>query len=313
MNHIDFIETPITYLNYFSNRYSINIYCKRDDMFAYAGGGNKARMLHYILYPLLKDKIQTIVTAGGPNSNFNRALALMCAEYGLNLKIVSYTDHEEEYIRSLNNTIVTKTKADYIYCKKNEVVDVISEVLNECESHSLKYRYIYGGGRSIEGIYAYYDAVKSLTLQTNVRFDHVVVACGTGTTVAGICAGFHDFFPDARIHAISVARTRTIEEPILIEDLEMLGDYMGRKYDISNIDFHEDYLLGGYAVKNDLLVASINEAIANQGLLLDSTYSGKAFWGMVDLFHRGTIAKSSNVLFWHTGGLFNLLSDLKTE
>ena len=40
----------------------------------------------------------------------------------------------------------------------------------------------------------------------------------------------------------------------------------------------------------------------------DPTYTGKAFNGLVELVHRGEIAKGSKVLFWHTGGLMNLMA-----
>ena len=61
---------------------------------------------------------KTIVTAGGPCSNFNRALALLCANFGLKMILVSYTDEPSEYDISLNNFIVSQTNCEYVYCKK---------------------------------------------------------------------------------------------------------------------------------------------------------------------------------------------------
>ena len=46
---------------------------KRDDLFSEACGGNKARMLQYILADVNKDTCDVLITAGGPCSNFNRA------------------------------------------------------------------------------------------------------------------------------------------------------------------------------------------------------------------------------------------------
>ena len=142
MNHFSFSPTPITYLPYFSNKYGVELYVKRDDLFPSALGGSKSRMLQYILYPLVQNGIKTIITAGGPCSNFNRAIALLCAEYGLNLKLVSYTDNPEEYTSSLNNYLVNLTNCQYIYCKKTEVSQTIEKLLKE--SDELTY-FIYGG------------------------------------------------------------------------------------------------------------------------------------------------------------------------
>ena len=83
----------------------MDIWCKRDDLFIKAGGGSKARMLQYILYPFVSENIKVLITAGGPCSNFNRATALMCAELGIRVKPVSYTDTFLEYETSLNHFI----------------------------------------------------------------------------------------------------------------------------------------------------------------------------------------------------------------
>ena len=38
------------------------------------------------------------------------------------------------------------------------------------------------------------------------------------------------------------------------------------------------------------------------------TYSGKAFWGMIDIIRASQSFKEKNILFWNTGGIYNLLS-----
>jgi 1-aminocyclopropane-1-carboxylate deaminase/D-cysteine desulfhydrase-like pyridoxal-dependent ACC family enzyme len=43
-------------------------------------------------------------------------------------------------------------------------------------------------------------------------------------------------------------------------------------------------------------------------LILDPTYTGKAFCALLDLVEEGEIAQGAKVLFWHTGGLMNLLA-----
>ena len=53
MEHFSFNATPITSLPYFSEKYNVEILVKRDDLFPSVLGGSKARMLQYILCPLL--------------------------------------------------------------------------------------------------------------------------------------------------------------------------------------------------------------------------------------------------------------------
>ncbi len=304
MEHLSFNATPITPLPYFSEKYNVELLAKRDDLFSSALGGSKARMLQYILYPLLSGGAKTIVTAGGPCSNFNRALSLLCASYGLKMILVSYTDEPEEYETSLNNFIVSQTNCEYVFCKKTEVPKTIEKVLKQCDKATT--RFIYGGGKSLQGVFAYYDAVKELKTQTD-HIDELFVACGTGTTLTGICAGMQKYFPKAKVHGISVARTYEAELPVLTSDMEILNQYLHEKFDFSNLVFHDDFLNGGYSKTSPEELRTIQECISHEGLIIDPTYAGKAFWGMTSILEKRDY-KNKKILFWNTGGLMNLLS-----
>ena len=304
MNHFPFSPTPISALSSFSRKYNLNLCMKRDDLFPIALGGSKSRMLQYILYEPLRKGVRTIVTAGGPCSNFNRAVALMCARYGVQLILVSYTDEPEEYDTSLNNYLVRLAGCEFVYCKKTEVPQTISKVLAGLDSETS--HFVYGGGKSLEGFYAYYDAVRELSEQMT-EVDAVFVACGTGTTLTGICAGMQRFFPNAVVHAVSVARNIEAEKPVLADDMGVLNSYLGTNYDFSNLCFHDEYLSGGYGKACAEQLMAIRECISHEGIVVDPTYSGKAFYGMTSILSTGKYA-GKNVLFWNTGGLINLLS-----
>lgn len=304
MKHFDFSPTPITPLPYYSRKCGVNLFVKRDDLFPVAMGGSKARMLQYIMYEPICKKVKNIVTAGGPCSNFNRAIAIMCAQNQIKLKLVSYTDNQSEYQTSLNNYIVGLAGCEYVYCKKTEVANTILDVMNSLDKDSSYF--IYGGGRSLAGIYAYYEAIKEIKNQIN-KIDELYVACGTGTTLSGICAGMQEFYPKAIVHGISVARTREIEYPVLQENLNLLNQYLCRKYDFSNLILHDNFLCGGYGLASEDIYSLIKECARNEGLFLDATYVGKAFYGMNSILSMKKRI-GQNVLFWNTGGLINLLS-----
>lgn len=304
MEHFSFSPTPVTSLPYFSKKYNVEILAKRDDLFPSALGGSKARMLQYILYPLLCRGAKTIVTAGGPCSNFNRALSLMCASYGLKMILVSYTDELEEYETSLNNFVVSLTNCEYVLCKKTEVPQTIEQVMKQCDAETTFF--IYGGGKSLQGIFAYYDAVRELSHQVS-DIDELFVACGTGTTLTGICAGMQKYFPKAKVHGISVARTYDAELPVLKSDMEILNQYLHEEFDFSNLIFHDEFLNGGYSKTSPEELTTIQECISHEGLIIDPTYAGKAFWGMTSILEKSN-HKNKKILFWNTGGLMNLLS-----
>lgn len=307
MEHLAFLPTPITFLPYFSQKYKASLFCKRDDLFYEAGGGNKARMLQYILFGVNPHSCDVVVTAGNPCSNFNRACALSCAKLGVPLHIVEYSDNEKDFELSDNRFICQLAGTRFTRSKKTDVAFTIKKVV---EGYGCKrVKLIYGGGRSLEGIYAYYEAVRELSAQIK-DLDYVFVPCGTGTTCTGISAGLHEFFPNAKLYAISVSRSYDLEIPVLQEDLEMLNEYFRKNFAFSNLRFDDSYLCGGYNCSNEELAAIIKDCISHEGMLLDSCYSGKAFYGMDEIIGKNPkVFEGKNILFWNTGGLFNLLSD----
>ena len=308
MDHLPFSPTPLEPLRYFSSRLGCNLIAKRDDLFEKAGGGSKARMLQYILADLSPENCDVFLTAGGPCSNFNRAAALMCGEIGLRMSLVEYTDEPDEYSTALNSFVTGLAGVEKTSCDRGHVPETIRLVEDDLERRGLRYRFCYAGGKSLEGIYAYYDAVREVYEQ-GARIDHLFVACGTGTTLTGICAGMAKYYPKAQIHAISAARSLEAEMPVLEEDMTALNAHLGTAYGFDNLHFYADYLCGGYARYSETLLDTVKECISHEGMIVDPTYSGKAFWGMVDIMKANpSLFKDKNVLFWNTGGLFNLLS-----
>lgn len=307
MKHLDFNPTPVNALPYYSKKLGCNILCKRDDLFAEAGGGSKARMLQYILAEINRENCDVLVTAGGPCSNFNRACSLMCAKLGIPMHLIEYTENPDEW-KSLNYYLCQLAGIMTTRCEKSVVPQTIKTVMNSYLSSGKKAKNIYGGGKSLEGVYAYYDAVHELSKQVT-DIDYVFLACGTGTTLTGVCAGVQHLFPKAKVIAISTARTFDQEKPVLDEDMQMLNRHLNTDYNFDNLIFTAKYLCGGYALYSDELFSTVKECISHEGLIVDPTYSGKAFWGMVnEISSNPSEFKSKKILFWNTGGIMNLLS-----
>ena len=308
MKHFEFSPSPVESLPYFSRKLEVELLVKRDDLaFPELGGGSKARMLQYLLYDL--HDYEMLVTAGGPCSNFNRSCAMMCARLKKKFHLIEYTDRPEEFKTSVNYKLCKMAGMTTTRCEKSNVVQCINEVVNELKKTGVDFKLVYGGGKSLEGIYSYYDAVSELASQID-GVDHLFVACGTGTTLTGICAGMQKHFPQAKVHAISVARSYENEYPVLLDDMRILNDYLHTEYSFDQMIYHEEYLCGDYALYDENELNAIRECISNEGMIVDPTYSGKAFYGMVDIIAKSKSFAGQKILFWNTGGLFNLLSEL---
>jgi len=309
MKHLPFHITPITTIPCITIDYTQwgGVRIKRDDLFQNAGGGSKARMLQYILAEINPQNCEVLVTAGGPCSNFNRACALQCAHLGIKMHLIAYTEHPDEFERAENFFLCNLTGVKITKCDKKNVADTISIVMSEYKKQGIKAINIYGGGRSLQGLYAYYDAVKEISAQCKSDMPkYVYVACGTGTTTAGLIAGFQEISPDTQIHAISVARSWEVEKFVINENIEWLNSYMNKNYTLSNLHFHDEFIMGEYGATTPELLRFIKIFTSSTGILIDPIYSGKALFGMHQLMTPSLIKKS---LFWHTGAIYTLLSN----
>lgn len=306
MKHLNYSITPIEKLNYFSDKWSCNVLVKRDDQFNLAGGGSKARMLSYILAS--NNNYDVLLTAGGPNSNFNRACALMCSKIGKRMHLIEYSDDNKFFDTSLNYKICNYAKIEKTRCRKDEVVSTIEDVLSFYRKSGCKVKYVYGGGRCLEGMFSYYDAINEIYSQ-NVKVDYLFVACGTGTTLTGISAGLQEYYPNAKVYGISIARTWDVEKTILEDNIIELNNFLGKKYTLNNLIFIDKYLCGGYAQYSETLINRISECVSNEGMLIDPIYSGKAFYGMCEEIERELVHfKNKNIVFWNTGAVYTLAS-----
>ena len=78
-----------------------------------------------------------------------------------------------------------------------------------------------------------------------------------------------------------------------------------------NVEFVDKYICGGYGSQSKLVDRIILQQIRRNGLPLDRTYTGKAFFGMEQYLLENRI-KNKNILFLHTGGTPLFYDDLES-
>src|SRR5690606_36980634 len=134
------------------------------------------------------------------------------------------------------------------------------------------------------------------------------LASGTGSTQSGLLAGLDKYQIDATVIGISVGRKAELARTIVKDFyVQLCREYrITCKYKSSIV--LDQYLCGGYGKFNAEISDLCDNSIKDFGFILDTCYSGKAFYGMMDYMEQNNINKK-NVLFWHTGGIFNFLAD----
>jgi len=286
---------------------NINLKIKRDDLYPLVGGGSKARKILYILNYAIKKGYNAFVTNGGIQSNHARAAALITSRGGIKCSLVLHDENPESQHKLAGNLMLMKMAgADIRFCHLSELAVVMDEEMARLKEQGYNPLYIWGGGHCLQGSLAYYDAAMEAREQCGEWIpDYVVHASGTGTTQAGLIAGYADL--PTKVVGISVAREKARGSKVVKDSLIELGEYLKNDFTQKDVYFRDEWIFGGYEKYSQELLDVIDGA-ARKGLILDPTYTGKAWFALLKMIESGEIAEGSNVLFWHTGGLLNLLS-----
>lgn len=291
--------TIIQTLNLYVN--NNHFFVKRDDLLPFSFGGNKARKVVLFFEDIKKKNSDIVVTYGSSSSNHCRIVANMAAKEGLECIIISPA---EEYEETVNSRLVRLYGAKIIKAPLEEVSQRIDKVIAELKEKKRNPYFIQGGGHGNLGTKAYVDAYKEIAEYEkahNILFDYIFFASGTGTTQAGLTVGrlLHGR-SEQKIVGISIARRLPRGKNVI---LDSINEYLGDNCDYSNdVDFVDDYICGGYGKYNDEIINTIRDVLLNDGMALNTTYTGKAFWGMKKYIINNDI-KNKNVLFINTGGL----------
>jgi 1-aminocyclopropane-1-carboxylate deaminase/D-cysteine desulfhydrase-like pyridoxal-dependent ACC family enzyme len=302
-------NTPLRYYSRLSDQLGVDLWVKHDDMFAIAGGGNKARKLQHILAEGFREGYDSLVTTGSYHSNHVRAASLMAAQLGWHSRVVIHDVPREK--PEGNMLLATLAGAEISYCLREEVASAMNQAMDELSRRGRKPLYIWGGGHCLEGGIAYYQAAKELSSQFNELSsspDYIFVASGTGTTQAGLHAGSAEFLVSTKVVGISVAHSRERGMELVSNSVDELKKETKAGKSDQEICFDSEFLSGGYGKFDKELSAIIRWAAEVEGLLLDPIYTGKAFRGMCAYVRSSRVPTGSKICFWHTGGIFNLMS-----
>jgi len=230
----------------------------------------------------------------------------MAASRGMPCHLVIVLEPDIRYPISGNFLLMQLSGATIEYCKKEQLADRMDQAITRYKEDGLNPAYIWGGGHCHAGTVAFVEAAAEARSQCGKWIpDFVVHASGTGTTQAGLAIGYADL--PTRVIGISVARDASRGAQVIRDTITDYFIQIGEPRKDILVDFRDDWICGGYEQSNSELLSIVRSA-AKAGFIVDPTYSGKALYGLLKLVERGDIPAGSRVLFWHTGGLLNLMA-----
>lgn len=313
------LPTPITYLERFSKGFEkADIYMKRDDYTGFELSGNKIRKLEYIMYDVMENNCNVLITCGGVQSNHCRATAAVAAKCGLQSHLVLKGVPSEPEGNMFLNTLF-KAQVEYITADEyaNRRMDYM-KIIQESYAQQGKKAYIIPEGASNGlGVFGYYSAMQEILKQEEelgIRFDTICVATGSAGTYAGLYLANACLKLGKRILGINVYdQSRDFHRMVP----ELMNDALSKtqnhelmaKINLNEIEIANDYIEGGYGHSTPEEIAFIKAFAHTEGILLDPVYTGKAMYGLKqELLKEEAFKEWGNVLFIHTGGQFGTLA-----
>ncbi len=279
------------------------IHVKRDDLTGFAAAGNKARKLELLVAEAIRRGCDVVVTGGSPQSNHCRATAAAARVAGLGCELILSGNGPQEqgpnlaWMRFFGATVQFTGDPD-----RGSVDAAIEARAREPANPAPAYA-IPRGGASPLGAAAYADAVSELACQleeAGIVAEVVVVATGSCATQAGLLAGAAALGLPWRIVGAAVSRApeecRRRVRSLAADCAGLLGTAPPEPEAVEVVDARGP----GHDVPSEAGTQAARLAAAREGLLLDATFTAKAFAVLLDLVRGGL---DGPAVFLHTGGV----------
>jgi 1-aminocyclopropane-1-carboxylate deaminase len=291
------------------------IWAKREDCNSgLAYGGNKTRKLEYIVPDALAQGADTLVSIGGYQSNHTRQVAAVAAHLGLKARLVQerWVDWPDAVNDKVGNILLSRIMGAEVTLDPSGfgigIKDSWERALEEVrEAGGRPYaipagasEHTYGG----LGFVGWADEVERQEQELGVFFDTIVVCTVTGSTHAGMIAGFAGQDRPRRVIGIDASakleETRAQVERIARSTADLVG--LGRELRDEEITVLEGWAGDRYGIPVQSTVDAIRLSGSLEGMIIDPVYEGKSMAGLVDLVTSGEIGPDSTVLYAHLGG-----------
>ena len=291
------------------------LWAKRDDCNSgIAFGGNKTRKLEYLAADALAQGCDTLVSIGGVQSNHTRQVAAVAARLGLGCVLVqeSWVDWPDVTYDRVGNILLSRlcgaevrlVKAGFGIGFKESWEQALRDVQ---ERGGTPYAIPAGASDHPLGGLGFAGWAREVAEQERalgVEFDTIIVCSVTGSTQAGMVAGFALEGKGRRVLGIDgSAKPAETHEQVLRIARDTAGKIgVERELTPGDVELDDRYHAGTYGLPDATTLDAIRMGASLEGMITDPVYEGKSLAGMIDLVRRGEIPRDANVLYAHIGG-----------
>jgi 1-aminocyclopropane-1-carboxylate deaminase len=291
------------------------IWAKREDVNSgLAYGGNKTRKLEYLIPDALEQGADTLVSIGGVQSNHTRQVAAVAAKLGLKAVLVQakWVDWPDSVNDKVGNILLSRIMGADVRLDPSgfgiEFKDSWRQATEDVKRNGGRPYAIPAGASDHKlgglGFANWADEVKQQEEELDIFFDTIVVCSVTGSTQAGMIAGFAGQNRPRRVLGIDasakIKETREQVERIAKNTAALIG--LGRDLGDDEITVLEGWAGESYGIPVQSTIEAIKLTGRMEGVILDPVYEGKSMAGLIDLITSGEIHPNSTVLYAHLGG-----------
>jgi 1-aminocyclopropane-1-carboxylate deaminase len=293
----------------------IEIWAKREDCNSgLAYGGNKVRKLEYLAADALAQGCDTLVSIGGVQSNHTRQVAAVAAKLGLGCVLVQehWVDWPDAVYDKVGNILLSRIMgADVRLDPAGFDIGIRpswEQALADVEERGGKPYAIPAGASDHPlgglGFARWADEVAEQERDLGLFFDTVVVCSVTGSTQAGMIAGFAAQERERSVLGIDGSATvpQTREQIARIARRTAEAIDLGRALRDDEIVLLDEWHAGTYGIPDAKTIEAIRICAGLEGMLTDPVYEGKSMAALLDLVRSGRIEPGSRVLYAHLGG-----------
>jgi 1-aminocyclopropane-1-carboxylate deaminase/D-cysteine desulfhydrase-like pyridoxal-dependent ACC family enzyme len=283
---------------------------KRDDAIPFGFGGNKVRKLALVAGRALADGADTLVTAGGVQSNHARATAAAASKLGMRAILVANGEPQEQ--PSANALLDRLLGAEVVYVPTRDARrQAMADVVARCRTEGRKPFPIPIGASTPLGALAFVLAVAELVDQMPAP-DVIVHATSSGGTQAGLVAGCRLLGLRTRVLGISADESSAVLQAEVRAIVSGVADLL--RIDPASlargtpIEVDDRFVGAGYGMATDASREAIELAARTEALFLDPTYTAKAMAGLIAYVRQQRFTQGQTIVFWHTGGQVGLFA-----
>ena len=295
------------------------VWAKREDCNSgLAYGGNKTRKLEYLIPDAIASGADTLVSIGGYQSNHTRQVAAVAAKVGMKAVLVqeNWVDWPDCVNDRVGNIQLSRIMGAEVRLDPAGfgigVKDSWHRAIEDVKARGGTPYAIPAGGSDHRlgglGFANWAREVERQEQELGVFFDTIVVCSVTGSTHAGMIAGFAALEESGgrprRVIGIDASakidETRDQVARIARSTASLIG--LERDLRDEEITVLEGWAGDLYGIPVESTMHAIRLTGELEGVIIDPVYEGKSMAGLMDLVASADIPRDSTVLYAHLGG-----------